>query len=80
MMWRAFFSVAMFDSSHSSSIRGSAEPDSVEQLCLRDSRSVAAYHARKLGALRAFLNQTRRHSHLDGVSPEAFENASKLAL
>jgi putative transposase len=23
-----------------------------------------------------FYNQTRRHSHLDGVSPEAFERAS----
>ncbi len=27
-----------------------------------------------------FYNRTRRHSHLGGVSPEAFENASKLAL
>jgi putative transposase len=26
-----------------------------------------------------FYNQTRRHSHLGGVSPEAFETASKLA-
>jgi putative transposase len=27
-----------------------------------------------------FYNRTRRHSHLGGVSPEAFENASKQAL
>jgi putative transposase len=27
-----------------------------------------------------FYNRTRRHSHLGGVSPKAFENASKLAL
>jgi putative transposase len=27
-----------------------------------------------------FYNRTRRHSHLGGVSPEAFENASKHAL
>ena len=27
-----------------------------------------------------FYNRTRRHSHLGGVSPEAFENASKRAL
>ena len=27
-----------------------------------------------------FYNRTRRHSHLGGVSPEAFENASKIAL
>ena len=27
-----------------------------------------------------FYNRTRRHSHLGGISPEAFENASKLAL
>jgi len=27
-----------------------------------------------------FYNRTRRHSHLGGVSPEAFENASKCAL
>jgi len=27
-----------------------------------------------------FYNRTRRHSHLGGVSPEAFENASELAL
>jgi putative transposase len=26
-----------------------------------------------------FYNQTRRHSHLGGASPEAFETASKLA-
>jgi putative transposase len=26
-----------------------------------------------------FYNQTRRHSHLGGVSPEAFETASKSA-
>ena len=26
-----------------------------------------------------FYNRTRRHSHLNGVSPEAFEAASKLA-
>ena len=30
--------------------------------------------------LEMFYNRTRRHSHLGGVSPEAFENASKLAL
>jgi putative transposase len=24
-----------------------------------------------------FYNQTRRHSHIGGVSPEAFEQASK---
>jgi len=27
-----------------------------------------------------FYNRTRRHSHIGGVSPEAFENASELAL
>jgi len=27
-----------------------------------------------------FYNRTRRHSHLGGVSPEAFENASKRAV
>ncbi len=27
-----------------------------------------------------FYNRTRRHSHLGGGSPEAFENASKRAL
>jgi putative transposase len=27
--------------------------------------------------IESFYNRTRRHSHLGGVSPEAFENASK---
>jgi putative transposase len=27
-----------------------------------------------------FYNRTRRHSHLDGVSPEAFETASNRGL
>lgn len=29
--------------------------------------------------IETFYNHTRRHSHLSGVSPEAFETASKLA-
>lgn len=29
--------------------------------------------------IETFYNRTRRHSHLSGVSPEAFETASKLA-
>jgi len=27
--------------------------------------------------IESFYNRTRRHSHLDGISPEAFEHAPK---
>jgi len=63
----------------------SARETGVDRVALVDKASIAMSSQSRLCAdvfdyIEMFYNRTRRHSHLGGVSPEAFEAASNRGL